>query len=198
MASPSLFSLADPVVYLVTAGTGAERNGLIATWVTQATLASKQPRALAVISSDCRTGSLIEDTGRFTLQLLEESQLDLVGRFGLGTREGVDKWEGLETAPSPAGLPLVAGTCGWADCRVAHTLDTGDRFIYVADVETQHIELGRSPMRESLALGRQSEEVARALERSYELDIARDDGLLAEPAGPVDPRDLRFRTPDRK
>ncbi len=175
----SLFSLANPVVYLVSARSGAERNGLIASWVTQATLAARRPRALAVISSDCRTNALIRESGRFALQLLEESQVELVGRFGIGTRPGVDKWEGLAVGSTRSGLPIVEGTCGYADCVVADRLDTGDRTVYVADIVEERVHAGRTPMRESDALSRQPGDVAKALCYSYELDVRRDDALLA-------------------
>jgi flavin reductase (DIM6/NTAB) family NADH-FMN oxidoreductase RutF len=174
----SIFQRADPAVYLVSARAGDERGGMIASWVTQATLSAEQPRVLAVISIETRTQRLIEASGRFALQLLDESQSEVVARFALPPPAGTDKWDGFDAAQTGAGLPLVAGGCGFAECEVVDRLHTGDRVVYLADVIEQHTEPGRQPLRESAALARQSEPAARALAESYALDVQRDGHLL--------------------
>lgn len=176
----SLFALADPVVYLVSARAGDERGGLIASWVTPATLAAARPRVLVVLALETHTQRLVEASGRFALQLLEESQLDVVARFALPAPPGTGKWDGLAAAETRSGLPLVAGGCGWADCQVVDRLDTGDRCVYLADVLEQQVETGRRPLRESLALARQPEPTARALAESYARDVRRDDSRLGK------------------
>jgi tRNA(Arg) A34 adenosine deaminase TadA/flavin reductase (DIM6/NTAB) family NADH-FMN oxidoreductase RutF len=174
----SLFEQADPAVYLVSARAGAERAGMIASWVTQATLAVERPRVLAVISVATRTRRLIEASGRFALQLLDEGQAGVVARFALPAPEGLDKWEGFDAGRTRAGLPLVAGGCGFAECAVVDRLHTGDRVVYLADVVEERVTAGRSPLRERAALAGQPPEAAEALRRSYELDVRRDDALL--------------------
>lgn len=175
----SLFERADPAVYLVSARSGAERGGMIASWVTQATLSSAHPRVLAVLSVATRTQRLIEESRRFALQLLDESQADVVARFALPVPTGVEKWDGWEGAHTRSGLPLVAGGCGFAECEVADRLHTGDRIVYLADVVEERVEKGRRPLRESAALARQPETAAAALAESYARDVRRDDAMLA-------------------
>jgi tRNA(Arg) A34 adenosine deaminase TadA/flavin reductase (DIM6/NTAB) family NADH-FMN oxidoreductase RutF len=187
----SLFELADPAVYLVSACAGAERGGMIASWVAQATLASARPRALVVVSAAHRTRRLIEASGRFALQLLDEGQAEVVARFALPPAAGSDKWEGFAAARTRSGLPLVAGSCGFAECEVADRLATGDRVVYLGDVVEERVHAGSAPLRERAALARQPPAAAEALRRSYELDTRRDDALLAEArAGATDPESL--------
>src|SRR5262245_53652368 len=132
--SVSLFEQADPAVYLVSARAGARRGGMIASWVTQATLAAERPRALVVVSSGNRTQRLIDESGRFALQLLDAGQAEIVARFALPAAAGVEKWDGVVAAETASGLPLVAGSCGFAECVVAERLPTGDRVVYVGGV----------------------------------------------------------------
>jgi flavin reductase (DIM6/NTAB) family NADH-FMN oxidoreductase RutF len=174
----SLFQQADPAVYLVSARAGDERGGMIASWVTQATLSGEHPRVLAVISARTRTQRLIEASGRFALQLLDEGQTDVVARFALPPAPGTDKWEGYEAARTGSGLPLVAGGCGFVACEVADRLPTGDRVVYLGNVVEEHTEDGRQPLRESVALARQPRKTAAALAESYARDVRRDDELL--------------------
>jgi len=151
---------------------------MVASWITQATLSAARPRVLAVISVETRTQRLIEASGRFALQLLDETQTEVVARFGLPTPTGEDKWEGYEARRTRSGLPLVAGGCGFVECRVADRLATGDRVVYLGDVVEEGIEPGRPPLRESVALARQPARAAAALAESYARDVARDDAML--------------------
>ena len=66
----SLFQVANPSVYLVSARHGDERAGMIATWITQATLSAQRPRLLAVISTDTHTQRLIRASRHFVVQTL--------------------------------------------------------------------------------------------------------------------------------
>jgi tRNA(Arg) A34 adenosine deaminase TadA/flavin reductase (DIM6/NTAB) family NADH-FMN oxidoreductase RutF len=187
----SLFEQADPAVYLVSARAGALRGGMIASWVAQATLASRRPRALLVLSIETRTQRLVEASGRFALQLLDEGQTAVVARFALPAAEGVDKWVGFAAAETRSGLPLVAGSCGFVECVVADRLATGDRVVYLGDVVEERVHEGRAPLRERAALVGQPADAAAALRRSYALDVRRDDALLAAPRAKVpDPASL--------
>jgi len=190
----SLFEHADAAVYLVSARDGEQRAGMIASWVSQATLASERPRALVVLSARNRTQRLVEASGRFALQLLDASQTEIVARFALPAPAATNKWDGFAAAFTRSGLPLVAGSCGFAECVVSDRLATGDRVIYVGDVVEESVYAGRTPLRERAALASQPPEAAAALGRSYALDVLRDDALLAAAGDTVaDPEPLMRR-----
>lgn len=187
----SLFEHADPAVYLVSARDGTVRGGMIASWVSQATLASERARALVVISAGNRTQRLVEASGRFALQLLDSGQAEVVARFALPAPAGVDKWDGFAAAQTRSGLPLVAGSCGFAECVVADRFPTGDRIVYLGDVVEERVHEGRTPLREGAALASQPEGTAAALRQSYALDVRRDDALLSAARAVVaDPESL--------
>ena len=184
-----LFSLTDPAVWLVTSRAGGERTGMVATWVSQASLSGVPVRALVVLSVEARTQRAVAQSGRFALQLLDESQRDLVERFGLPF-DG-DRWAGIESVTTASGLPLARGGCGFVDCVVCERLETGDRVVYVGDVVEDGFAPGRRPLREQDALKRQPESVADALAKQYSIDVARDERLLkaaSRAAAPGDPR----------
>ena len=175
----SLFEQADPAVYLVSARAGDRRGGMIASWVSQATLAAGRPRALVVVAAGNRTRGLIEASGRFALQLLDAGQAAVVARFALPAPEGADKWDGFAAAETGSGLPLVAGSCGYAECVVADRLPTGDRVVYLGDVVEERVRAGAAPLRERAALAGQPAQAAAALRQSYALDVERDERRLA-------------------
>jgi flavin reductase (DIM6/NTAB) family NADH-FMN oxidoreductase RutF len=133
-AAATLFACLDREVWLVTARAGGRRGGLIATFVSQASLPPDLPRVAVGIAKQHHTWGLIEQSARFALHLLREANLELVWRFGLRTGRDGDKFDGLAFSDSEGGCPLLAETAGWLDCRVEASLDTGDRTLFVAEV----------------------------------------------------------------
>ncbi len=143
----------NPELWLITAMTSSRevtdqaaeqgpsplRNGLIATTVTSVSIVPHMPRVLIVMAKRHFTWQMIESTGRFTLHMLGDANLDLVWRFGTQSGRDVDKFAGLATedVPAEAGDPefLVVPPClSWLGCRVEEQVDIGDRTVYVAEV----------------------------------------------------------------
>ena len=124
----------DREIWVVTSADGDRKGGLIATFVSPASIAASLPRVLAGISRRHQTWELIEASGSFAVHLLGEDRLDWVPRFGLQSGRTVDKLAGLEHHPGRSGSPILAGASGWLDCRVEARLETGDRTMYLAEV----------------------------------------------------------------
>ena len=131
-----ILRLIDREIWLVTASHEERRGGLIATFVSQASIVPQAPRMLVGIAKQHHTWGLIEASGAFTLQLLDESHLDWVWRFGLQSGHALDKF---------AGLPEL-GAVAWMKCRVETSLDTGDRTIYLAEVLDGKLEKQTPPL----------------------------------------------------
>jgi flavin reductase (DIM6/NTAB) family NADH-FMN oxidoreductase RutF len=133
-ATSTLYAWLDRELWLVTAQAGSRRGGLIATFVSQASIVSELPRMLLGVAKQHYTWELIEASGAFALHLLGEDQLDLVWSFGLESGRDRDKLAGLECHAGKTGSPLLANAVGWLDCRVETKLDAGDRTMYLAEV----------------------------------------------------------------
>jgi flavin reductase (DIM6/NTAB) family NADH-FMN oxidoreductase RutF len=133
-AASALFRRLDRELWLVTARAGERQGGLIATFVSQASIVPALPRMILGVARQHHTWDLIEASGVFVLHLLDEAQLDWVWRFGLQSARDADKLAGLETRVGASGAPILSAAPGWLDCRVEARLDTGDRTIYLAEV----------------------------------------------------------------
>jgi flavin reductase (DIM6/NTAB) family NADH-FMN oxidoreductase RutF len=133
-AASSLFQRLDRELWVVTAQAGERRGGLVATFVSQASIVPEMPRMIVGIAQHHHTWQMIEASGAFALHLLAESQLDWVWRFGLQSGHDVDKLAGLEVRAGLSGAPILTAAPGWLDCRVEARLDTGDRTVYLAEV----------------------------------------------------------------
>jgi flavin reductase (DIM6/NTAB) family NADH-FMN oxidoreductase RutF len=130
----SVFAQLSPALWLVTAAAGPRRGGLVATFVSPASIVPELPRVLVGVAKQHYTWGLIEAAGTFALHLVAEDQLDWVWRFGLASGREADKLEGLAWRPLPTGAPHLTEAPGWLSCRVEGRLDTGDRSVYLAEV----------------------------------------------------------------
>jgi flavin reductase (DIM6/NTAB) family NADH-FMN oxidoreductase RutF len=135
-----------PPLWLVTAADGDRRGGIIATTVAQASIVAAMPRQLITVNKRHNTHALIEASGAFTMHLIDETQLDLVWRFGLQSGRDVDKFAGLAFRTGATGSPLLPQALAWFDCRVEGRMDSGDRTIYLAAVVDGRLERTDPPL----------------------------------------------------
>jgi flavin reductase (DIM6/NTAB) family NADH-FMN oxidoreductase RutF len=133
-AATTLFAQTERELWLVTARAGARRGGLIATFVSQASIVPHLPRVVVGLAKQHYTRELVEASGAFALHLLGQDQAEWVWRFGLHSGRDVDKLKDEEMRDGVTGSPILAEPVGWLDCRVEAKLDTGDRTLYLAAV----------------------------------------------------------------
>jgi flavin reductase (DIM6/NTAB) family NADH-FMN oxidoreductase RutF len=138
MSQPSFGQLftevLDPALWLVTSAYGNDRGGLIATFVTNASLVLNDSRVVIGIAKHHFTWSLIERSHSFSLHLVDRSRVDWVRRFGLQSGHAVDKLANLSPAVGLTGCPLFTDATLWAECALEATLDTGDRSRFLGRV----------------------------------------------------------------
>lgn len=133
-AVASIWQQTDREFWLVTAAAGQRRGGLIATFVSNASIVPDLPRVLVGLGKRHYTWELVESSGAFALHLLGADQVPWVWRFALGSGRERDKLEGLDVERGATGSPLLSESLAWLDCRVEARLDTGDRTLYLAEV----------------------------------------------------------------
>jgi flavin reductase (DIM6/NTAB) family NADH-FMN oxidoreductase RutF len=174
----SIFSLTNHELYIVTAAHDGAENGQIATWIMPATLARDLPRVAAILSQQNHTHALIASSGRFLLNMLADNQVDLVPMFGLVSGRDFDKFDELLVERTASGLPIIPGTCGWAECVIVSSHDLGDRVLHIADVVDQRVTPERSPLRKDDAFARLPADFRHLLEEKHVRDGDRDSGLI--------------------
>jgi flavin reductase (DIM6/NTAB) family NADH-FMN oxidoreductase RutF len=173
-AISALFAWLDREIWLVTARSGARRGGLIATFVSQASIVPDLPRMLLGVAKAHHTGELIEASGAFALHLLGEDQVDLVWHFGLESGREVDKLAELECDTATTGSPLLRNALGWLDCRVETKLDTGDRTLYLAEVVQGQVRQIGQPLTQKRLLQLAPQDKLSELKRRLHQDGVRD------------------------
>ncbi len=173
-AALSVFGQLDPPIWLLTTKTQRSQGGLIATFVSQASISLAHPRVIVGLAKHHHTWRLVEEARRFVLHLLGINRVDVVARFGLRTGHEFDKMADSEWEQTPGGLPRLPNPVGWLECRVETTLDTGDRTLYLAAIRDGDLRSTEPPLtvRSWLALASEDEkrEAKRLMEQDQKID----------------------------
>ena len=170
----TIFSLTDHEIYVITVSDGKDANGQVATWIMPATLVPGAPRLVAVLSPANYSHEFIKRTGRFVVNMLADDQADLLPLFGLVSGRDVDKLESVAHALTRSGIPVLADTCGWCECVVLTSMDTGDRIVYLCDIVDCELNPDKRPLRKREAFASLAPEIREALEEKQRLDGERD------------------------
>jgi flavin reductase (DIM6/NTAB) family NADH-FMN oxidoreductase RutF len=141
-----VYAQLDPPLWLVTAAHGGRRGGFIATTVTQSSIVDAMPRQLITVNKRHNTHAIIESSSGFAMHLIDETQLELVWRFGLQSGRDVDKLAGLEFRTGVTGSPLLTQALAWFDCQVEARMDSGDRTVYLTAVVDGQLQRTGPPL----------------------------------------------------
>ncbi len=104
-------------------------------------LSTEPPLAGVAVSRTAAMHELLAEAGAFALSLLAGDQEELAQHFARGVPP-IAMWEGIEWRPGATGAPLLSGSLGWVDCRVADRCPAGDHTLFVGEVVSS--EHGRS------------------------------------------------------
>lgn len=122
-------NFAAGVTVVTTVGPAGQPYGLTATAFTSVSLLP--PLALVCVDKKSETYPYFHPAGVFAVNFLSVDQEYVSQRFATS---GGDKFDGLEWRGGELGAPLLAGTVGYVECRIAHAYEGGDHTIYVGEI----------------------------------------------------------------
>lgn len=120
-------------VTVVTSVEGDQHVGITAS--SFASVSLEPPRVLICINKRLYTHGLIEHSGVFAVNILDETQLAWGMLFAGMLPEAEDRFVGIEWGTAATGSPILPGVLAWLDCRLVHAYDGGDHTIFVGEVE---------------------------------------------------------------
>lgn len=166
-----VFGNIDREVWIVTAMNGSQRGGLVATWVSQASIDREHPVVLIGIAPNHYTAELIDASRAFGLHLITESQIHHAWNFAIGSGRERDKFAGIVSTVAETGSPILTECLAWLDCRVFAVERTGDRNYYWADVIAGQTVYSGSPLTESQLFRSATDEQKQLLRTGRDADI---------------------------
>ena len=142
----SIFGSLNREVWVVTSSTAEARGGLLATWVSQASLDPEKPVLLAGLAPNHHTTRLVQESGRLAAHLLTQDQQELAWNFARDSGRTRDKLAACELAESDSGIPILQACHSILVGSVFAKVETGDRVYFWADIIEAQCHSNSSPL----------------------------------------------------
>ena len=131
-------------VYIISTLDGERPTGCVANSVMQIT---SSPATIAVsMNHDNYTNSCIKKSGKFAISILtEQSDPELIGRFGFQSGNDTDKFDGME-ALRKEDISVILDACGYIVCKVIDQMETATHTVFLGEVLDADVLKTEEPM----------------------------------------------------
>ena len=119
-------------IFILTIGTGPRATGMLSSWVMQAGF--EPPMVSVAVKQGRYVCDWITAGEPFVLNLVGESQQELMKHFARGFEPGSPAFEGLAITHCARGVPVLKDALGHVECEPVRHVDSGDHRIFVANV----------------------------------------------------------------
>jgi flavin reductase (DIM6/NTAB) family NADH-FMN oxidoreductase RutF len=119
-------------LFVLAARRGGAETGLLASWVQQCSF--NPPQVSVAVRRDREVASWLEAGATFTLNILDDSQTDMVAHFGKGFAAGEPAFEGLDVLRPEGVPPVLADALAYLECRVVERFPAGDHDLFIGRV----------------------------------------------------------------
>ncbi len=113
-------------------GSDGEANGFTTNWVSQVSFSPQQ--LIVAVRKGHHSHDLIEQSGVFSLNLLDTGQEDLARKFTEALEHEDGAVGGSPYTTGQTGAPLFEEAFAHLECRVVDKMETGDHTVYLGEV----------------------------------------------------------------
>jgi flavin reductase (DIM6/NTAB) family NADH-FMN oxidoreductase RutF len=119
-------------LFILTARWDDAESGMLASWVQQC--AFEPPHISVALKRDRPLSPWLNEGASFTLNILDDSQTDMIAHFGRGFALHEPAFEGLELERLESGGPVLREALAYLECRVRGRYPVCDHELFVAEV----------------------------------------------------------------
>ena len=119
-------------LFVLTAQRAGAETGLLASWVQQCSF--QPPQVTVALKQGRDVNGWLTDGARFVLNILDDTQTDMIAHFGRGFNPGEPAFEGLEVERSGNRPPVLTECLAYLECRVTGRCTAGDHDLIIGRV----------------------------------------------------------------
>lgn len=119
-------------IFVLTLRRGAAETGMLASWVQQCSF--EPPQVTVAVKRGRFIWEWLGDGGPFTINILDDTQTDMVGHFGRGFEPHEPAFEGLEAERRDDAGPILTESLAYLDCRAIGQYPAGDHDIFLCEI----------------------------------------------------------------
>jgi flavin reductase (DIM6/NTAB) family NADH-FMN oxidoreductase RutF len=121
------------VVVVTAAPSGGEPRGITVSSFMSVSL--DPPLVVICIMQKAQAHGAIESAGSFTINILAEDQGAVSDHFATPNLSSEEQFSAIEHQSRPGKAPLITGSIGYLDCKVAGKMAQGTHTLFVGEVE---------------------------------------------------------------
>ncbi|HZU37506.1 MAG TPA: flavin reductase family protein [Gemmataceae bacterium] len=131
-------------LFIVTARRGTAETGMLASWVQQCSF--DPPQITLAIQSDRPILTWLDTDAALTVNVLDDTQTDMIVHFGRGFALDQPAFEDLDIAHPDDGPAVLTEALAYLQCRVAQRINVGDHDLVLARVVGGQLLSNGQPM----------------------------------------------------
>lgn len=131
-------------LFILTVRHGDAETGMLVSWVQQCSFTP--PQISLSIKRDRPIAAWLTEGAAFTLNILDQSQTDMVGHFGRGFGLDQPAFTDLEVERPDGAAPVLSEALAYVTCRVVARHSVADHDLYIAEVTGGHVLGEGQPM----------------------------------------------------
>ncbi len=129
----NIFEKMKSSIAVVTTSEGDRINGCTVAWFSRVSI---EPALIMVsIAPERLTADMILKTGRFGVNILSETQLDIAKLFGFKKGRDTNKFENTPYHIND-GLPVIDDTSVYIGCELYSIHKAGDHILFIGEIKT--------------------------------------------------------------
>lgn len=119
-------------LFILTARRGDQATGMLTSWVQQCSF--EPPQITLAVKRNRDILTWLTPASPFAVNILDESQTDMIVHFGRGFALGESAFERLEITYAEGGSPVLAEAHAYLECRVGSRFPAGDHELILGQV----------------------------------------------------------------
>ena len=119
-------------LFIVTVRHDGAETGMLASWVQQCAFAP--PHVTFVVRRDRAVLAWLTDGAVVRINILDDTQTDMIGHFGRGFALDEPAFTGLDVERPGGGPPILTEALAYLECRIAARQPVGDHELFLAEV----------------------------------------------------------------
>lgn len=131
-------------LFVITLRRGAAETGMLASWVQQC--AFVPPHISLAIRRDRPVTAWLTEGAVLRLNILDDTQTDMIGHFGRGFALDEPAFAGLEVDRPEGGAPVLTEALAYLDCRITARHPVGEHDLILAEVTAGRMLNDGQPM----------------------------------------------------
>jgi flavin reductase (DIM6/NTAB) family NADH-FMN oxidoreductase RutF len=119
-------------LFVLTARNGEAETGMLASWVQQCSF--NPPQISVALRADRPISAWLTRGAGFAINILDDTQTDMIGHFGRGFELDEPAFNGLEITRLPSGPVVLDEALAYLECQVVARHPGGDHDLLIARV----------------------------------------------------------------